>query len=121
MSIDDYIRKFDVCQDTETVQSELRDKFEPKKKQSELLSDSYDRLGFSGKSDRVGECGSWLEFVRQSHNAQPAPRIHAGRVRVAPRLLVPLGNYIELISAVIGFARCALGADLTRFLVKYLR
>lgn len=72
MSIDDYIRKFDVCQDTETVQSELKDKFEPKKKQSELLSDSYDRLGFSGKAERVGDCGSWLEFIPKEDIEQSA-------------------------------------------------
>ena len=92
---DNYIRNFDVSQDTDTVQSELKDKFEPKKKQSVLLSESYDRLGFSGKSDRVSECGSWLDFIydgdfeqtaQESQNATQ-PDTHALRAsgcRVAP-------------------------------------
>lgn len=44
------------------IDSEIKDKFTPKKKLSLTLSDSYERLGFNSKSLRVADCGSYLEF-----------------------------------------------------------
>lgn len=40
-------------------------KFTPKKKSSLLLSESYSRLGLSGKSQRVFDCGTFLEFAHE--------------------------------------------------------
>lgn len=46
----------------EELKEELLEKFSPKREHSELLSKSYDRLGYSGKSERVNDCGTFLEF-----------------------------------------------------------
>lgn len=43
--------------------AEITKKFIPKKNNSLLLSESYIRLGLEGKSHRVSECGSFLEFA----------------------------------------------------------
>lgn len=46
------------------VQIELESKFEPKKKQSLLLSESYMRLGYEHKALKVADCGTFLEFAK---------------------------------------------------------
>ena len=47
----------------EKTDSELQEKFVPKKKKSFILADCYKRLGFETKADKVRECGSFLEFA----------------------------------------------------------
>ena len=43
--------------------SEISQKFTPKKQASELLSASYNRLGYEHKAERVSSCGTFLEFA----------------------------------------------------------
>lgn len=50
------------CQDT--PEQELQEKFVPKKLQSELLAQSYSRIGYDSKAFRVADCGTFLEFAR---------------------------------------------------------
>lgn len=45
--------------------TEISLKFTPKKNTSLLLSESYSRLGLEGKSNRVFDCGSYLEFAHE--------------------------------------------------------
>lgn len=53
------------CQDViDTPEKEIKEKFEPKKLQSELLAQSYFRIGYESKSARVSECGTFLEWAR---------------------------------------------------------
>lgn len=46
----------------EELKEELLKKFAPKREASELLSASYDRLGYESRSERVSGCGTFLEF-----------------------------------------------------------
>lgn len=48
----------------DTPEQEIKEKFEPKKLQSELLAQSYSRIGYDNKAYRVAECGTFLEFAR---------------------------------------------------------
>lgn len=48
-----------------SVGVELTQKFTPKKLSSELLSQSYSRIGLDSKSSRVSECGTFLEFAHE--------------------------------------------------------
>lgn len=50
------------CQDS--PEQELQEKFVPKKLQSELLAQSYSRIGYDSKAFRVADCGTFLEFAR---------------------------------------------------------
>lgn len=50
---------------TYTEDSEIEKKFKPKHEKSIYLSDIYLRLGKDKKSDRVCECGSYLEFAHE--------------------------------------------------------
>ena len=52
------------------VDIELEKKWIPKKEQSLILSDSYLRLDWIRKAERVANCGSWLEFVERSEQGQ---------------------------------------------------
>lgn len=52
------------------VDIELEKKWTPKKEQSLILSDSYVRLDWRRKAERVADCGSWLEFVERSEQGQ---------------------------------------------------
>lgn len=52
------------------VDIELEKKWTPKKEQSLILSDSYIRLDWRRKAERVADCGSWLEFVERSEHGQ---------------------------------------------------
>lgn len=58
--------------DTYTEHTEVRKEFEPRKKRSILLAESYDRLGFSGKADKVDLCGAFLHF---GHNVFPSGKV----------------------------------------------
>jgi len=44
---------------------ELENKFEPKKRNNIILRDSYKRIGYLTKSNRVSDCGSFLEFAHE--------------------------------------------------------
>lgn len=55
------------------VDIELEKKWTPKKEQSLILSDSYIRLDWKRKAERVANCGSWLEFVERSVQGQGGP------------------------------------------------
>lgn len=48
---------------TAKLQAEVAEKFEPKKKDSELLSEVYKELGFDSKAMRVHGCGTFLEYA----------------------------------------------------------
>lgn len=50
--------------------TELNNKFVPKKHKSNLLSDSFYRLGYLKKSERIFNCGSYLEFLHESENGK---------------------------------------------------
>lgn len=57
------------------VEIEIKEKFSPKKKQSLLLSESYLRLCLDKRSQRVADCGSWLEFLEvKSEGAKWSPQ-----------------------------------------------
>lgn len=64
-----YNTEVELCQDgildmcSESV--ELTKKFLPKRLSSELLADSYNRLGDTAKAQRVSDCGTFLEFVHE--------------------------------------------------------
>lgn len=62
---------------------ELKEKFAKKKKQNELLSASYFRLGLD-KSYRVADCGSWLEFALKSDNSFKLHNANFCRDRLCP-------------------------------------
>ena len=49
-----------------TPETEIKEKFEPKKIKSEALVLSFIRLGFDKRADRVANCGTLLEFARTS-------------------------------------------------------
>lgn len=44
------------------IKEEILKKFTPKREASELLSASYERIGYESKSERVNGCGTYLEF-----------------------------------------------------------
>lgn len=46
-----------------STEHEIATKFTPKRKRSILLSESYERLGFDAKSERVADCGTRLDFA----------------------------------------------------------
>ena len=54
------------------LQQEIEVKFAPKKGSSQKLSEVYRRLGYGGRSARVAECGSFLEF----HVGADRARLH---------------------------------------------
>lgn len=59
----------DCAESQQTPVSEIKEKFEPKKKQSILLSESYNRIGYENKAFRVSECGTFLEFSKPIYRA----------------------------------------------------
>lgn len=58
-----YTENDHICK-TDTPQEELETKFAPKRRDSEVLSSSYSRLGKQTKAFRVGTCGTILDFAR---------------------------------------------------------
>lgn len=67
----------------EKLELELKNKFAKKKKQNELLSASYSRLGLS-KALRVSECGNWLEFAKKSDDSFKLHNANFCRDRLCP-------------------------------------
>ena len=47
------------------TESEIQSKFTPKKRNSVELANSYSRIGWDNRSDRVRECGTRLEFAHE--------------------------------------------------------
>lgn len=60
--------KSEICQE-EKLNKELEKKFTPKRKSAELLAQSYVRLGYDAKAERVGECGTELEFRKSEDSS----------------------------------------------------
>lgn len=56
--------KIAFCQVQDNLTEELSTRFAPKRKASEVLALSYERIGYGNKSDRVNGCGTLLEFRR---------------------------------------------------------
>ena len=63
-----------ICQ-SETPDNEVKTRFSPKKKLSELLAQSYYRLGYENKASRVSECATFLEYEKslEAYPKKPAP------------------------------------------------
>ena len=55
------ITEVEKCQD-EFLDNEIKSKFTSKRLASELLAQSYERVGYDTKAQRVGDCGTFLEF-----------------------------------------------------------
>ena len=71
-----------VCQEhTTQIEKEIAAKFTPRRLQSETLADSYERLTFEKKAQRVRECGTFLEW---SLPPEPAAGLHRGVPAAAP-------------------------------------
>ena len=65
--------------------SEVSQKFTPKKQASELLSASYNRLGYESKAERVSSCGTFLEFaLQQSSDTWHLRKANFCRDRLCP-------------------------------------
>lgn len=104
------------------VDIELEKKWTPKKEQSLILSDSYVRLDWIRKAERVADCGSWLEFVERSEQGQggTGPGCPCGAPDGTPPARPPT-NCITQISVVIGSVRCVAGDVAIKYLVKSVR
>ena len=64
---------------------EISQKFTPKKQASELLSASYNRLGYEHKAERVSSCGTFLEFaLQQSSDTWHLRKANFCRDRLCP-------------------------------------
>lgn len=60
----DYINtESEICQD-ENLAKEIETKFTSKRQASEVLAQSYERIGYENKAQRVSNCGTLLEFRR---------------------------------------------------------
>lgn len=71
-----------VCQEhTDKIEQEIAAKFTPRRLQSELLADSFERLTFDKKAHRVRDCGTFLEW---SLPPEPAAGLHRGVPAAAP-------------------------------------
>ena len=55
----------DRCNLDYTEYTEIEKKFTPKRQFSEILASSYERIGFQNKSNRVSDCGTFLEFAHE--------------------------------------------------------
>lgn len=55
----------DRCNLDYTEFTEIENKFTSKRQSSELLALSYERIGFQNKSNRVSDCGTFLEFAHE--------------------------------------------------------
>ena len=59
--MDNNITENEICQDV-NIDKEIKTKFTPKRLASEILAQSYERIGYENKAQRVSDCGTWLEF-----------------------------------------------------------
>lgn len=53
----------------ENIQHELTQKFQPKKNKTYPLADCYFRIGEDRRAERVINCGTYLEFVREDNSS----------------------------------------------------
>lgn len=72
-----YNTDIDICQAVggadEMLAAELESKFAPKKSASEVLAQSYDRIGYERKAERVEMCGTFLEFAKPLGDISASP------------------------------------------------
>jgi plasmid rolling circle replication initiator protein Rep len=68
----------DFCQDSH-VQSELDDKFAPKKRASLILAESYRRLGMDSRADLVKSCATYTEWAKPLSTATAPPPASGAR------------------------------------------
>ncbi len=67
-----------------TPLNEIKKKFLPKKIMSIKLADSYKRLGYEKKSERVADCGTFLEFAYKLDNSFKLHSANFCRDRLCP-------------------------------------
>lgn len=76
-----------ILEPDEELKKEIIKKFSPKREASELLSASYQRLGYGSKFERVKGCGTYLEFWRAVSDNPEKWRLHSAnfcRDRLCP-------------------------------------
>lgn len=61
---------FDDTRIAAELQEEIDSKFQPKKESSLILASLYNELGLDGRSIRVSDCGTFLEFYKSSEGAK---------------------------------------------------
>ena len=59
----------------QALESELQKRWVGKKEDSEMLADVYESMGYDRRSERVRDCGSWLEFAAPEDFSE-APKLH---------------------------------------------
>ncbi len=87
MSKDHDNTKNQICQEhTSAVEQELKEKFTPRRVQSEMLARSYERLQMDKRAYRVSQCGTFLGF---DVSPEPAAGLHRGVPAAAPENIKP--------------------------------
>lgn len=76
----------------EELKKELIEKFTPKRDALELLSASYDRLGYENKAERTASCGTYLAF-RKSMQQDVSEDWRLHNANFCRDRLCPLCNY----------------------------
>jgi plasmid rolling circle replication initiator protein Rep len=66
------------------VKNGKRQNWRGKKMDSELLSDSYLRIGMKNKGERVNCCGNWLDFKNNEDGTSRLHRANFCKVRLCP-------------------------------------
>lgn len=66
------------------IDNEIKHKFTPKKLSSEILAKSYFRIGYENKAERVGSCGTFLEFHSSSDDSWKLHTANFCRDRLCP-------------------------------------
>ena len=59
----------------QALESELQKRWVGKKEDSEMLADVYESMGYDRRSERVRDCGSWLEFAAPADFSE-TPKLH---------------------------------------------
>ena len=70
--MDNNITENEICQDV-NIDKEIQTKFTPKRLASEILAQSYERIGYENKAQRVSDCGTWLEFRKPLGDVSAPP------------------------------------------------
>lgn len=70
--MDNNITENEICQD-ENLAKEIEIKFTSKRLASEVLAQSYERIGYANKAQRVSDCGTLLEFKKPVGEASAPP------------------------------------------------
>lgn len=74
--MDNNITKKEKCQVRDNLQEEIFTRFTPKRQASDILSRSYERIGYEDKAQRVSECGTLLEFRKPIDDVSEAWKLH---------------------------------------------